>query len=168
MNLELYTKLKIYFFYLFSLKERDFFKFLLNNIKFSKSQVYQDLFVIYYSKLKKGGIFIEIGGGNGKTISNSYLHERKFKWNGIICEPNRKLQKQIISIRKAKLEKRSVGELSKKNINFFENNDPYQSSLNVSKNSLEKYVTDIISLNDLIKYHKIKKKNWLYFNWYRG
>jgi len=158
MNLELYTKIKIYFFYLFSLKERRFFRFLINNIRFSKSQVYQDLFVIYYSNLKKGGTFIEIGGGNGKTISNTYLHEKKYKWNGVICEPVRNLQKQIKSIRKAKLEKRPIGEFSKKNIYFFENNDPYKSSLKASKNLLNKYITDSISLNDLFKYQKIKKK----------
>ena len=149
MNLELYTKFKIYLLCLFSFKERAFYKFLFKNIKFSKSQVYQDLFVIYYSKLKKGGTFIEIGGGDGKTISNTYLHEKKYRWNGVICEPVRKSQKQIKSIRKAILEKRPIGKFSKKNIFFFENNDPYQSSLEASKNSLKKYITDTISLNGL-------------------
>jgi FkbM family methyltransferase len=157
MNLELYTKFKIYFLHLFSFKNRKFYKFLLNNIKFSKSQVYQDLFVIYYSKLKKGGTFIEIGGGNGKTISNTYLHEKKYKWKGIICEPVRKSQKQIRSIRKATLEIRPVGKVSKKNTFFFENDDPYQSSLKASKNSLKKYIIDTISLNSLIRYHKLDK-----------
>lgn len=158
MNLELYTKIKIYFLYLFSSKDKKFFKFLLDNIRFSKSQVYQDLFVIYYSKFKKKGIFIEIGGGNGKTISNTYLHEKKYKWKGIICEPVRRLQKQIKSIRKAKLEKRPIGKFSKKNVYFYENNDPYQSSTKLSKNTIIKYTTDTVSLNDLIKHYKLKKE----------
>tara|TARA_B100001057_G_C22771622_1_gene919830 strand:+ start:684 stop:1382 length:699 start_codon:yes stop_codon:yes gene_type:complete len=157
MNLELYTKIKIYFLYLFTFKERAFFRFLINNIGSSKSQVYQDLFVIYYSKLKRGGTFIEIGGGNGKTISNTYLHEKKYKWNGVICEPVRKSHKQIKSIRKAKLEKRPIGKFCKNKIYFFENNDPYQSSLQKSENSLKKYQTDSICLNHLIKFHKLKK-----------
>ena len=158
MNLKLYTKIKVFLIYsFFILKKNKFFKFILKNSLFSKSQVYQDLFVIFYSKLKKNGIFIEIGGGDGITISNTYLLEKKYKWKGIICEPIKKSQKQIKSTRQAKIEKRPIAKFSKKNILFYENIDPYQSSIKNTKNSVKKFKTSSISLNDLIEFHKLKK-----------
>ena len=77
MNLKLYTNLKVWFFYLFSFKNRKFFKYLFKNMSVSKSQVCQDLFVIFFQILKNI-IFIEIGGGNGVDLSNTYVHEKKF------------------------------------------------------------------------------------------
>ena len=130
MNLEFYTKIKIIFFhfcYLFG-KKNNFYNFLLKNIKRSNAQVFQDLFVLYHLKNKKFGKFIEIGGGNGKTISNTYLLEKKYKWNGLICEPNTLMQKKIIISRNTKLIKAAITSKCKKLGVFYENKDPYQSS----------------------------------------
>ena len=157
MNLKIYTNIKIYLLYLFSLSERDFIKFLIKNIKFSKSQVYQDLFIIYYSRLKTNGKFIEIGGGNGIDLSNTYLHEKKYKWNGIICEPDKRSQKRIINNRKAKLEKRPISNLCKKNILFYQSKDPYLSSLNKTESKSKKYITNTICLNHLIEFHNFDR-----------
>lgn len=157
MNLKLYTNIKVYLLYLFSFRNRSFFKYLFKNMNLSKSQIYQDLFVIYHLKEKKNGSFIEIGGGNGVDLSNTYIHEKKFLWKGIICEPVKESQKKIKKVRKAILEKRPISQFSKKNVNFFVNNDPYQSSLKASRYRSGKYITDTISLNHLIKFHKFDK-----------
>jgi len=119
MNLKIYTKFKIYFYYLFSYNLRNFYKFLVKNQKISKSQVFQDLFVIYFSKLKYNGYFIEIGGGNGVDLSNTYLLEKKYKWKGIICEPDRKNQSLIKKTRKIYLEKRPLDTNCNKKKNIF-------------------------------------------------
>ena len=57
--------------------------------------------------------------GNGVDLSNTYIHEKKFLWKGIICEPVKESQKKIKKVRKAILEKRPISQFSKKNVNFF-------------------------------------------------
>ena len=46
--------------------------FIYKNYKFSYSQIFQDLFVIFL-QIKKNGFFIEIGVGNGIDFSNSFF-----------------------------------------------------------------------------------------------
>jgi FkbM family methyltransferase len=53
----------------------------------SYSQLGQDLEVIKLYNNKENGFFIEIGASDGITLSNTYLLERQYKWNGICCEP---------------------------------------------------------------------------------
>ena len=102
-NIKFYTRLKIILLSIFFFNKSNIYNFILKNQKDSKSQIFQDLFVLYYSGKKKNGFFIEIGGGNGYDLSNTYLLEKKFKWQGIICEPNTTLQKKILKLRSAKL-----------------------------------------------------------------
>jgi hypothetical protein len=105
MNLYLYTQIKIYFAYIFLLtKNKNFFKFIIDNKKISKSQIFQDLFVCFFSNLKRNGTYIEIGGGNGVDLSNTYILEKKFKWKGVICEPDIRLHAKILAKRKCFLE----------------------------------------------------------------
>ena len=151
MTLNFYTKIKIIIlnFLIFS-KHIAFYRFLLKNTKKSNSQVFQDLFVIFFSEMKKNGYFIEIGGGNGVDISNTYYLEKKFNWNGIICEPNKSLEKSILKSRTASLIRTPVTEKCEKQIPFYENKDPYQSSILLSKNIKNKIFLDTICLNHLI------------------
>jgi FkbM family methyltransferase len=60
---------------------------LLANLRYSKSQIRQDLFVLCQSKYKKGGYFVEFGAANGIHNSNTFLLETKFSWKGILVEP---------------------------------------------------------------------------------
>ena len=53
----------------------------------SKSQIFQDLFVIYFTGLKKNGFFLEIGACDGFLLSNTLFLER-YGWKGIISEPS--------------------------------------------------------------------------------
>ena len=154
MNLKLYTNIKIYFFYFFSLKKSGFYKFIIKNMKFSKSQIYQDLFILYFSKNKQNGTFIEIGGGNGVDLSNSYLLEKKYNWKGIICEPEKKSQRKIINKRTAKLETRPITNKCEKNKIFYVNKDTYQSTLITSTNYNSKIKVNTVSLNYLLDKRK--------------
>ena len=117
-----YTKIKVIFFFIiffYNKNIRNFCKFLVSNFKISKSQVFQDLFVIHFLNKKKFGHFIEIGVGDGKIISNTYMLESKFQWDGILCEPNIYLQKKILKTRSSKLEKKPLSEYSKKKNTIF-------------------------------------------------
>jgi FkbM family methyltransferase len=55
--------------------------------KFSKSQLFQDLFVDFVLK-KKDGFYCEVGAFDGVTFSNTYYLEKELNWTGILCEPN--------------------------------------------------------------------------------
>ena len=116
------------------------------NSKNSKSQAYQDLFAYFFSNFKKRGNFIEIGGGNGKTISNTWLLEKKYKWNGFICEPNHNLHKFILSCRNAKLIKLGIDKYCGKKIFYF-SNDLYKSSfIPFEENHKKNKILKVISL----------------------
>jgi len=156
-NIKFYTKLKIILLNIFFLNKLNVFNFILKNHKKSNSQIFQDLFVLYYTKNKKNGFFIEIGGGNGFDLSNTYLLEKKFKWHGIICEPNKRLQKNISNLRSAKLIKEPITGKCLKNINFYENTDPYQSSIIKTNNFEEVIKKNSLCLNHLLKDFKSNK-----------
>ena len=69
-------------------KSGDFYEYLFSNYKKSKSQLFQDLFVLYKLKEKKNGLFLEFGATDGINLSNSFLLEKNYKWSGLLAEPS--------------------------------------------------------------------------------
>ena len=65
----------------------------------SKSQIFQDLFVLNELDYLENGFFIEIGAANGIDLSNTYLLETEFKWSGIVVEPAKIWKQEIDKIR---------------------------------------------------------------------
>jgi FkbM family methyltransferase len=57
----------------------------------SRSQLGQDLWVLEQLNWKRGGYFVEFGATDGVLLSNSWLLEKHFGWQGICAEPNPKL-----------------------------------------------------------------------------
>lgn len=54
----------------------------------SVSQCGQDIFVAQtIFRRKRGGFFLEIGGGDGRYLSNTLILETYFDWKGILVEP---------------------------------------------------------------------------------
>lgn len=60
---------------------------LLKYLPKSKSQLRQDLFVLSELEFKRNGYFVEFGATNGIELSNTYILEEEFEWNGILAEP---------------------------------------------------------------------------------
>lgn len=55
----------------------------------SRSQFGQDIFAWLANGMKHDGYFVEFGATDGKALSNSWLLETHFGWQGIVAEPGR-------------------------------------------------------------------------------
>jgi len=67
----------------------------------SKSQLFQDLLVLFLTKEKRDGFFVEFGATDGIGLSNTYLLEAEYGWNGILAEPARCWQRSLRANRTA-------------------------------------------------------------------
>lgn len=52
------------------------------------SQLGQDVWVLDQTGHRRGGFFVEFGATDGVRLSNTYLLETGYGWNGICAEPN--------------------------------------------------------------------------------
>ena len=93
------------------------------DLKTTYSQFKQDLDVIEYLKHKKNGYFIDIGATNGIDISNTYLLEKKYNWNGICIEPQDSYYNKLIKNRKCHTDNSLVFSKTGKELNFSEAGD---------------------------------------------
>lgn len=78
----------------------------------SRSQLRQDLFVLTELGFKRDGYFVEFGGANGVDLSNSYLLEKEFGWQGIVAEPAHRWHAQLHKSRTCHIEKDCVWRVS--------------------------------------------------------
>ena len=89
------------------------------------SQLNQDLWVLDILQHKQNGVFVDVGAFDGINLSNTYLLEKQYNWNGICIEANcstfKKLEKcrncvcvnELLSDEKDKvLPFQNLGELS--------------------------------------------------------
>ena len=139
----------------------------------SKSQIKQDIFVLSFLDFIKKGYFVEFGASDGICLSNTYLLEKKFGWDGILSEPAKKWHNDIITNRDVNLNFDCVWHTSNEKIQFWELSDGYfsgiASSLIRRKEQIKKliknkreYSVNTISLYDLLeKYNAPKKINYL-------
>lgn len=63
------------------------------------SQINQDLNVITFFNNENDLYFVDIGAFDGKTLSNTYLLEKKYKWTGICSEPSPESFKKLKACR---------------------------------------------------------------------
>ena len=66
---------------------RNFNHFCQRTTNYQKSQLRQDLFVLFVTDFKQNGYFIEAGASDGVTFSNTFTLEKNFNWQGILIEP---------------------------------------------------------------------------------
>jgi hypothetical protein len=68
------------------------------------SQKGQDRWVVERANRgQKRGYFVEIGAGDGRTHSNTYVLERDYGWSGLLVEPNPAYASSIKRLRSADL-----------------------------------------------------------------
>ncbi|MGV7222709.1 MAG: FkbM family methyltransferase [Nitrospinales bacterium] len=133
----------------------------------SKSQLCQDIFVLTELNFKQNGYFVEFGASNGIDLSNTYLLEKEFNWNGILAEPAQIWHEDLSKNRKAKIDFECVWKESGKCINFNESNLPLLSTISKynssdmhweDRKSSKTYTVKTVSLLDLLKRHRAPYK----------
>jgi FkbM family methyltransferase len=139
----------------------------LNNLKLSKSQIRQDLFVLSELDFKKNGYFVEFGATNGVDLSNTYLLEKEFHWEGILAEPAKCWHADLLKNRKCNIEFDCVWSESGKKLEFIEvetaelskiNHIEYTDANTKNREQNTKYFVDTISLIDLLDKHNAPRK----------
>ena len=78
----------------------NFFNFCVPLLKRTKSQSFQDLFVLYEYGTMNEGYFVDFGAYDGVQDSNTYLLEKEYGWKGLCVEPNQELFNSLWNNRK--------------------------------------------------------------------
>ena len=132
----------------------------------SKAQLYQDLVVLVELDFKQKGYFVEFGATNGFDLSNSYLLEKKFLWDGILAEPAKCWQKELKINRNCNIETDCVWKDSNSILSFNQADIAELSTINAFNNSDnnfklgengQNYNVNTISLLDLLIKYKAPK-----------
>jgi len=152
---------------LFQNNQTRFLEFCAEQRHTSKSQLFQDLLVIYLLKEKRNGFFVEFGAADGVFLSNSFLLEDKYDWEGILCEPAKSWKEALSKNRSCIIDNRCVYHTSGHHLPFIDldnNNElsTLQSYTNSDLHALNRikgneYLVETISLNDLLDQHNAPK-----------
>ncbi len=115
-------------------KMEDIFKeYLAKNGGSSFSQNNQDQLVL--SLLGESpGFFVEFGADDGIALSNTYTLEKKFNWNGILCEASKVSQEKLVNNRDCYIDFNCVTDKSGEVVTFIETG--------MGLSSMEKYAYD--------------------------
>lgn len=128
----------------------------------SKSQLGQDVLALSRVGLDEAAFFVEFGATNGINLSNTFLLEKEFGWQGILCEPARSWQEDLKKSRNCAIDNRCVYSSSGETISFSETHVGELSTISRFMNSdankvLRKpsatYQVQTVSLMDLLKTH---------------
>ena len=82
------------------------------------SQLGQDLWVLERSQYRRGGYFVEFGATDGVMLSNSWLLEREFGWNGICAEPNPGFLRDLRANRRCQITDACIGATTGAEVEF--------------------------------------------------
>jgi len=81
----------------------------LYHMKFkSFSQMSQDLWVLYRTDLRTKGFFVEVGSCHPTNLSNTFLLETTYSWDGILIEPNPHMANLLRTQRKSQVFERAI------------------------------------------------------------
>ena len=92
----------------------------ISNVKNTRSQWFQDLFVLNELNFKRNGFFVEFGACDGEYLSNTYLLEKEFGWDGILSEPAKSFHSKIKQNRDCNIDFSCVTNSSEKKLKFIE------------------------------------------------
>ncbi len=132
----------------------------------SRAQLWQDLFVLHELDFKRNGFFVEFGATDGISLSNTYMLEKKFGWQGILAEPANCWHQDLLNNRGAAIDKKCVWSKSNDVLMFNQTDVAELSTINAysdsdfheaSRRNGTTYPVDTISLVDLLRAHQAPK-----------
>lgn len=133
-------------------------KRMIDMLPHAQGQLLQDMFALLASRGRREGTFVEVGVGNGRDISNTYLLEKELAWNGILVEPNQSSHGSIREFRKAKLETRAAASKSGLKLEFEEVTDDGELSRlsgaqgrTVDESMIKRYEVETVTLNEIFR-----------------
>ena len=133
----------------------------------SHAQLFPDLLAVFLLKGKRDGYFVEFGATNGIDLSNTYVLEHHFGWQGLLAEPAKGWHAALKTNRKAAIDTRCVWSQSGAQLDFKETEIGELSTLSelVDKDFNKEgrvkgatYMVETISLNDLLKSHNAPRE----------
>ncbi len=86
--------------------------------RLSHAQIYQDLWVLWETRARRDGYFVEVGACDGIFLSNTLLLERNYGWNGIVVEPNPVFHADLAQNRRCHIDQRCVWQESGERLGF--------------------------------------------------
>ena len=102
----------------------------------SKSELFQETYVLFKNNFKKKGYFVEFGAKDGIDFSNTLILEKKFNWKGILAEPGRIYHSKLKKNRpNANICTDCVYDITNSKIDFYETKDPQFSTIHKFKKS---------------------------------
>jgi FkbM family methyltransferase len=138
-----------------------FLSYCMSNLLHSKSQIFQDLYVLFKLKSKRNGFFVEFGAAGGVNGSNSYLLEKELAWKGILAEPFPIWHENLAKHRDVIIDHRCVWSQTGAQLEFlgtehapeiatllsFKDQDGHNANRSLSQNII---TVTTVSLNDLL------------------
>lgn len=130
----------------------------LKSLDQSRAQLRQDVLALAMNRFKSGGFFVEFGATNGVELSNSWLLENEYGWQGILAEPARGWHEDLKRNRNCSIETKCVWKASGETLTFTEAPRGENSGISEFVSSSRKlrgssYDVETISLNDLLETH---------------
>jgi len=138
----------------------DFLTFALASSRSNYAQLAQDLWVLYELSRKQGGFFVEFGAGDGVLLSNTYLLETGYSWNGILAEPCPAFHSSLSINRRAFISTCCVTQETGSTVTFNHAEDPHYSTIDAYttadehaklRQSGRRIEIETISLRDLLQ-----------------
>lgn len=133
----------------------------------SRSQLFQDLFVLLELNFKSNGFFVEFGATDGVLLSNTHLLEKQFGWQGILAEPAITWHSELHKNRNCSIETSCVWKESGSQLLFQETVDAKLSTVKdyssidghaTARASGNSYSVPTITLKDLLRKHSAPKQ----------
>lgn len=131
-------------------------------VSLSRSQLSQDLWFLSALGAPRKGFFVEFGATNGMDLSNTWLLEKHFGWQGILAEPARRWQSDLAHQRACSIDLRCVWSESGVDLMFNETAIAELSTIDqfssadghsVRRQVGNLYSVETVSLLDLLDYH---------------
>lgn len=116
----------------------------------SHSQMAQDVLILVLTNYLKNGYFVEFGATDGISLSNTFLLETEYGWNGICAEPIPFQYEKLKSNRKCSVDNRVVYNVTGETIKFKINQESLDESgiVDDDKDAIE---VESVTLVDLLR-----------------